>query len=43
MNSPVGTELKFMSTYMDVQGVKRSRADVPLVPNKRVKSFWGGI
>lgn len=43
MNNAMGTELEFMGTYMDIKGVKRSHDDVPLVPNKRVKSFWGGI
>ena len=43
MNNKVGTELEFMGTFMDVKGVKRCRGDTQIVPNKRVKSFWGGL
>ena len=43
MNNKIGEELESMSTFMGVKGVKRSRGDTPSVPNKRVKSFWGGL
>ena len=43
MKVPLGTEMEFMATHMGGTGGKRSAEEVPLMPNKRVKSFWGGM